>query len=139
MLDRLVIRNFAIIDDLTVEFGPGLNAVTGETGAGKSILIDALGAVLGERVGSDVVRSGAQRATIDAEFLVDDQQMGDMRFLLEAHGVEAPDNQLLLTREILATGRSSARINGRPVTATLLSRVGDALVDIHGQSDHLSL
>jgi DNA repair protein RecN (Recombination protein N) len=138
MLERLVIRNFAIIDDLTMELGPGLTAVTGETGAGKSILIDALGAVLGERVTSDLVRTGADRATIDAEFYVDQGSTFVEPFLSEA-GVELDDHQLLLTREIQSSGRSNARINGRPVTASLLRRVGDALVDIHGQSDHLSL
>jgi len=138
MLERLVIHNFAIIDDLTVEFGPGLTAITGETGAGKSILIDALGAVLGERVSPDLVRAGASRATIDAEFLLPDNAVW-IAETLEGAGIELTDSQLLLTREIQASGRSSARINGRPVTASLLGLIGDGLVDIHGQSDHLSL
>src|SRR5680860_791028 len=138
MLERLVIHNFAIIDDLTLELGAGLTAVTGETGAGKSILIDALGAVLGERVSSDLVRTGAPRATIDAEFHTAANLPGIAEILDEA-GIEVVDNQLLLTREIQASGRSSARINGRPVAASLLQRIGDLLVDIHGQSDHLSL
>ena len=139
MLERLVIHSFAIIDDLTLEFGPGLNAVTGETGAGKSILVDALGSVLGERVTSDLVRTGAMRATIDAEFQIPSDLAGLIAKSLDAAGIENGGDHLLLTREIQATGRSSARINGRPVTATLLSSIGDALVDIHGQSDHLSL
>ena len=138
MLERLVIHNFAIIDDLSLDFGPGLTAVTGETGAGKSILIDALGAVLGERVSSDLVRTGAPRATIDAEFLIPKNLPG-VPVILDEAGIEITDNQLLLTREIMASGRSSARINGRPVAASLLQRIGDSLVDIHGQSDHLSL
>jgi DNA repair protein RecN (Recombination protein N) len=138
MLERLVIHNFAIIDDLSVELGPGLTAVTGETGAGKSILIDALGAVLGERVTSDLVRTGASKATIDAEFYIAADADGIAKPLADA-GIDFPDGQLLLTREIQASGRSSARINGRPVTVTLLRQIGDSLVDIHGQSEHLSL
>jgi DNA repair protein RecN (Recombination protein N) len=139
MLEQLVVRNFAIIDDLTVAFGSGLNALTGETGAGKSILIDALGAVLGDRTSSDAVRTGAQRATIDAEFSVEGDALHIIAPLLEEQGIELHDGQLVLTREIQSSGRSSARINGRPVTASLLSAVGNALVDIHGQSEHLSL
>ena len=113
--------------------------MTGETGAGKSILVDALGSVLGERVTSDLVRTGAMRATIDAEFQIPSDLAGLIAKSLDAAGIENGGDHLLLTREIQATGRSSARINGRPVTATLLSSIGDALVDIHGQSDHLSL
>jgi DNA repair protein RecN (Recombination protein N) len=138
MLERLVIHNFAIIDDLSVELGSGLTAVTGETGAGKSILIDALGAVLGERVTSELVRTGASKATIDAEFHISIDSAGIAQMLADA-GIDIPDGQLLLTREIQASGRSSARINSRPVTVSLLRQVGDSLVDIHGQSEHLSL
>ena len=88
MLERLVIHSFAIIDDLTLEFGPGLNAVTGETGAGKSILVDALGSVLGERVTSDLVRTGAMRATIDAEFQIPSDLAGLIAKSLDAAGIE---------------------------------------------------
>jgi DNA repair protein RecN (Recombination protein N) len=139
MLAQLVIRNFAIIDDLTVRFDSGLTAITGETGAGKSILIDALGIVLGGRAASDLVRTGTARATIDAEFdLASHESVGVTEVLSEA-GIDMSDSVLVLTREIHATGRSVARINGRPVSAGGLGAVGDLLVDIHGQSEHLSL
>ncbi|CAN5637986.1 DNA repair protein RecN [soil metagenome] len=138
MLVRLVIRNFAIIDDLTIEFGQGLSAITGETGAGKSILIDALGAVLGDRTSSDSVRTDSARSTIDAEFSFDHTPRELAGFLAEV-GIEDADGVLLLTREIQSNGRSSARVNGRPVTAGVLARIGANLVDIHGQSEHMSL
>jgi DNA repair protein RecN (Recombination protein N) len=140
MLVELAIRNFAIIEAVEIGFGPGLNALTGETGAGKSILIDALGAVLGERVNTDMVRTGARAATIDATF---DLQDIPNRELLDAALVELQidenDGQLILSREIHSGGRSSARLNGRPTTAAILSQIGAFLVDIHGQSEHLSL
>jgi DNA repair protein RecN (Recombination protein N) len=140
MLIELSIRDFAIIDELRLAFEPGFNALTGETGAGKSILIDALGAVLGERVGADVVRTGAKAARIEATFdvaAVADRP--DVAATFSELGIEPEDGLLILNREVLAGGRSSARINGRAATASMLSRLGALLVDIHGQSDHLSL
>jgi len=140
MLLDLEIRDFAIIDDLQIQFGHGLNALTGETGAGKSIIIDALGAVVGERVSADMVRTGAKTAYVDARFHLDGlAESPALRDILSDHGVEAPDGELILSREIQAGGRSTARINGRTATATLLGSLGQLLVDIHGQSDHLSL
>ena len=140
MLLELAITDFAIIDELRLAFEPGFNALTGETGAGKSILIDALGAVLGDRVGADVVRTGARAARIEATFDVADA-LGrpEVASALEDLGVEAEDGLLILSREISATGRGVARVNGRAATAGTLGRVGALLVDIHGQSDHLSL
>ncbi len=138
MLVRLVIRNFAIIDDLTIEFGPGFNAITGETGAGKSILIDALGGVLGDRTSSDSVRTDSTRSTIDAEFSFE-VTPPELAGALAEVGIEDADGVLLLTREIQSNGRSTARVNGRPVTAGVLARIGASLVDIHGQSEHMSL
>ena len=140
MLLELSIRDFAIIDELRIGFEPGFNALTGETGAGKSILIDALGAVLGERSSAEVVRTGAATARIEATFDVSDLSgRDDVQELIDELGIEPDDGVLVFTREILASGRSAARINGRTVTAGTLSRVGTVLVDIHGQSDHLSL
>ncbi|TXG87659.1 MAG: DNA repair protein RecN [Thermomicrobiales bacterium] len=140
MLLDLEIRDFAIIDDLSIQFGPGVNALTGETGAGKSIIIDALGAVLGERVSADMVRSGAKTAYVDARFLLDGTSLSpSLRTVLEEHGVGIEDDELILSREIQSGGRSSARVNGRSATAALLGQIGALLVDIHGQSDHLSL
>lgn len=140
MLRELSISNFAIISELRLEFEPGLNAITGETGAGKSILIDALGAVLGDRVGSDVVRTGCRTARVEATFDVEAMNpRPDRDLLLTELGVEPEDGALILSREVSATGRSAARINGRAATATALGRIGSMLVDVHGQSDHLSL
>ncbi|HEV2108529.1 MAG TPA: DNA repair protein RecN [Thermomicrobiales bacterium] len=140
MLLELSIRDFAIIDDIRLELGPGFNALTGETGAGKSILIDALGAVLGDRVGSDVVRTGAKQARVEGTFdLVALRERADLAAILDDLGIPLDEDVLVLTREISATGRSQARINGEARTAGALARLGALLVDIHGQSDHLSL
>lgn len=140
MLVELQIRDFAIIDRLSLRPGAGLNALTGETGAGKSIVIDALGAVLGDRTAADVVRTGAKRASVDATFdLTELPNRSEIEALLDEIGIEPEDDELILTREIAASGRSGARINGRAVTVSNLQRIGHLLVDIHGQSEHLSL
>lgn len=139
MLIQLAITDFAIISSSRLTFGPGLHVLTGETGAGKSILLDALGAVLGDRASIDVVRTGATRARVEALFDLDAEQRGAVLSLLQEHGIEESDDQLILTREIQATGRSIARINGQIVTVSLLSEIGGLLVDIHGQSDHFSI
>ncbi len=140
MLVQLSVRNLAIIRDIRLDFGTGLTALTGETGAGKSILIDALGLVLGARASSDLVRCGAARAWAEAIFdLTDLPATEAVLSQLAAYGVEPEDGQLIVTREIQANGRSVARINGQAVPASVLNAIGSALVDIHGQSDHLSL
>lgn len=140
MLLELAIRNFAIIRDLRVTFGEGLQAMTGETGAGKSIIIDALGAVLGSRVSADFVRTDADGAWVEAVFNLEriphEQQI---REKLDELGIEHDDATLILTRDIRNSGRSTARINGRTVPARELATIGEWLVDIHGQSEHLSL
>jgi DNA repair protein RecN (Recombination protein N) len=139
MLTELLIRDFAIIESLSLQFGAGLNSLTGETGAGKSIIIDALGAALGERIGSDVVRTGAKRATVDATFTLDSTTERALESELEAFGIELEANSIILSREVGAAGRSVARVNGRQVTVSTLQQIGQRLVDIHGQSEHLSL
>lgn len=132
MLAQLTIRHFALIDSVTLEFLPGFNALTGETGAGKSILIDAITAALGERAGADLVRSGTERASIEAVFDVE-------RDALPAIQEWAEDGMIILGREISASGRSSFRINGRLCTASTVREVAADLIDIHGQHDHQSL
>jgi DNA repair protein RecN (Recombination protein N) len=140
MLVELAIRNFAIIEAVQIPFGPGLNVLSGETGAGKSILIDALGAVLGDRVSTDMVRTGAASASIDATFDLNCVAHRDgLSQVLDELQIEASDGLLILSREIQAGGRSSARLNGRPTTVSILAQIGSLLVDIHGQSEHLSL
>lgn len=138
MLVELDIQNLAIIDHTTIRFDSGLNAITGETGAGKSILLDALGAVLGARVSSDLVRTGETAARVQAAFEIPDGLAGYISRMLSELGIEN-DELLILSREINSNGRSTARINGRMATATQLGALGAQLVDIHGQSDHLSL
>lgn len=139
MLVELAIRNFAIIDELNVHPEEKMNALTGETGAGKSIIIDALGAVLGGRVGADAVRTGAATASVEAVFDLGRAQSGDIIDLLSELGIEPEDGTLILSRQISSAGRSSARINNRPVTVAALNQLGALLIDIHGQSDHLKL
>ena len=140
MLVELAIRNFAIIEAVQIPFGPDLNVLTGETGAGKSILIDALGAVLGDRVSADMVRTGARSASIDATFDLERIPHREaLSRLLEELQIDQSEGLLILSREILAGGRSTARLNSRPTTVSILAQIGSLLVDIHGQSEHLSL
>src|SRR5262245_11289924 len=124
MLQSLVIRNFAIIDRLEVSFGRGLNALTGETGAGKSIVIDALTLVLGGRADSSIVRGGAERASVDAVF---DVSGSHIHAFVAEMGFEIEDDLLFLSREVGAGGKSSARIGGRPATVAQLKEIGDWL------------
>lgn len=139
MLLELHIRDFALIQRLDIEFAPGLNVLTGETGAGKSIVVDALQLALGGRASTDVVRSGAEAACIEAVFELPDGAPARLR--LEQLDLADDDDpgHVILRRDVLRTGRSRARINGHPVTVAQLQAVGERLVDVHGQHDHQSL
>ena len=140
MLEELQIRNLAVIEDLTLVFGPGFNVITGETGAGKSLLVDALGLALGRRADPVLVSADAERAAVEACFRLDDATRANLEPLLRAEELdEEVGSSLLLTRVIRRNGRSSARVNGIAVRSGLLKALGEQLVDIHGQSDHLSL
>lgn len=132
MLRELYVEDFALIHRLTVGFGPGLNILTGETGAGKSIIIDALNQVLGERASSDLIRSGAEKAVISAVFELSQTD----RQRLAQLGIDHGEGAILLQRELFANGKSSARINGRPVTVGQLRQAAELLVEIHGQHEH---
>jgi DNA repair protein RecN (Recombination protein N) len=136
MLTRLQVRNFAIVDEIDVEFGTGMTVLTGETGAGKSILVDALGLVLGERGGTGLVRAGTERAEFSAEFDVSDA--ADARNWLATQALDAGDD-CLARRVIGADGRSRAFINGNTVPLQSLKELGEKLLDIHGQHFHQSL
>ena len=140
MLADLRVRDLAIIDALDLHFGPGFTALTGETGAGKSIIIDAVGLLLGDRSSQDIVRAGADRAEVEGVFQLDAGSRAQLQAVLEENGLEGdqPD-VLVLAREVRNNGRSIARVNGRSVTTSLLSEIGSQLVDIHGQSEHLTL
>src|SRR5260221_10000139 len=137
MLSHLSIRDFAIVDRLELEFRPGFTALTGETGAGKSILVDALSLALGGRAGTEQVRSGAERADVIAEFGM--QALPVVGGWLREQALEGDANRLLLRRVVDRSGRSRAFINGRPATVNQLHEVGGSLVDIHGQHAHQSL
>ncbi|HEV2128107.1 MAG TPA: AAA family ATPase, partial [Thermomicrobiales bacterium] len=139
MLLELAINDFAIIASSRIEFGPGMHALTGETGAGKSILLDALGLVLGDRASTDAVRTGARRARIEALFDLADAPRDRIIAMLEEQGIEPDKEQLVITREVQAGGRSVARINGQIVTVSVLNAIGGLLVDVHGQSDHFAI
>jgi len=140
MLTELTIRDFAIIDELTLRLHPGFNVLTGETGAGKSIIIDAVDLLLGGRGDSTIVRAGAERAIVEGVFRLNASTQARLNSLLEANGLEGDAlDILLLGREVRANGRSVGRVNGRAVTLSLLREIAAGLVDIHGQSEHLSL
>ncbi|MCK5863376.1 MAG: DNA repair protein RecN [Candidatus Hydrogenedentes bacterium] len=138
MLEVFQIRNYALIDALDIEFQPGFNAITGETGAGKSILVGALGLALGARASADSVRNGAEHATVEAVFRVVTPSQQLTELLLEA-GVSLDDDLLILSRTVSSDGRSRAQVNGKLVTITTLAAIGDELVDLHGQHEHQSL
>ncbi len=139
MLTELRIENFAIIQKLNLDFSRGLVIFTGETGAGKSIILDALEAVLGGRAETNAIRTGEERAQIEATFRLDPAIREPVQQLLEAEELLDDPEYVTLSREIRNEGRNTARINGRVVTASLQREVGAYLVDIHGQSEHLSL
>jgi DNA repair protein RecN (Recombination protein N) len=140
MLTSLNVRNFALIDHLELTFGDGLNILTGETGAGKSIVIDALGLALGERASADMIRSGTDKLSVEAAFTLDDTPNSTSRHLTE-NGLDNDDDPhvLILARELSNSGKSQSRINGRLVTTSMLRRIGQDLVDVHGQHEHQSL
>ncbi|MCB0133125.1 MAG: AAA family ATPase, partial [Caldilineaceae bacterium] len=143
MLHELHIRNFAIIDDLQLTFGAGLNILTGETGAGKSIIIDAVGLLLGDRAAAEWVRAGCEVAEIEATFEspAHAEIAAELTALLEEQGLDDPDNPrwIALAREVRVTGRNICRVNGRAVSLQILSDITARLVDVHGQGEHLSL
>lgn len=138
MLGEMTIEQFALIDHVRLGFAPGLNVLTGETGAGKSIILDALQAVLGGRAGADMVRTGAERAAVAAVF--DLQGQAERIRTLAEMGIAIGDDCLLvLRREINRSGRGRYLINGQTVTAAMLKQAGDGLADLHGQHEHQSL
>ena len=164
MLQELSITDFAIIQHVRLHFTAGLIIFTGETGAGKSIVLDAIGTLLGDRVGGDVVRTGALRAVVEGVFALpwlpavlaevaatadvpQERDESDSRpdphqalaHLLQEFGVASDDDSIIISREIAQSGRGTARINGRAVPVSVLARIGALLVDVHGQGAHLTL
>src|SRR3954465_14439800 len=133
MLLELVVENYAVVERLRVHFHAGLNLLTGETGSGKSIVVDALGLLLGGRASSEMVRTGEGRARVAGIFDVKDHC--GVRRLLEPAGLEVEEGELLVEREILASGKSRAFVGSRPVAVSLLKELAPHLADIHGQHD----
>ena len=131
MLHELVVENYAVVDRLRVRFHPGLNLLTGETGSGKSIVVDALGLLLGGRASAETIRSGAERARVSGVFEAPERALR----VLERAGFEVVDGELVLEREILPNGKSRVYVNNRPATVTLLRELAAHLGDIHGQHD----
>lgn len=138
MLHSLALRDFVIVDQLELDFTEGFSVLTGETGAGKSILLDALGLALGERADSSQIREGCQRAEITAIFRIDNRLETEMNAWLEVHDLPLEDGgkSLILKRSIDHTGRSRSFINGSSASLNQLREAGDRLVDIHGQHAH---
>jgi DNA repair protein RecN (Recombination protein N) len=138
VLRELRVRNLAVIESLTVPFGPGLNVLTGETGAGKSILIDALTLLLGERAQpAETIRAGAETATIEAVF--DAPSKSPVAAVLQEHGIALENGQLLVRRELVRGGRGRVFLNDTNTTLALLEKLGEALVEVHGQHEHQAL
>ena len=138
MIVELNISNFAIIDDLKINFTNGFNVLTGETGSGKSIIVEGIGLILGGRASKDLIKTGRDKASLEGLFYLEDPDK--INVLLNNYGIDAdPDNYLLISRVIHANGRSVSRLNGRTVTLTMLNDITSNLVDIHGQHEHQSL
>jgi DNA repair protein RecN (Recombination protein N) len=137
MLTELRIRNFAIIEQVNLPLAEGFNVLSGETGAGKSIIVGALGLLLGERASADLIRTGAEKATVEGVF--DVSRVKAISALADERGIEVEDDTLVLKREISTNGRGRAWINGATVTATVLAEIGRQLVNLHGQHDAQTL
>ena len=136
MLLEISIKNFAIIESISLNFEKGMTVLTGETGAGKSIIIDAMNMMLGARATTDVIRHGAPKAEIEGLFSIENSRVFENIF--EEQGLELSD-EIIIRREILQNGRSISRVNGQMVNLSVLRLIGQHLVDIHGQHDQEEL
>jgi DNA repair protein RecN (Recombination protein N) len=137
VLAELRLENYAVIDNVVIEFVPGLNLLTGETGAGKSILIDALGLLLGEKASSDVIRTGAERAVVAAVFESDGKAARSIEGILETNGLDAENGSLILRREIAFGGKGRVFINNQPATVAVLKQIAPHLAVIHAQNESI--
>ena len=138
MLKELTIKNFAIIDELTVSFEEGLTVLTGETGAGKSIIIDAVHLLCGGRGSHEFIRHGAKKAELEGLFLISNPGHGVIK-KLDDIGIDFEDESIILRRDINHSGKSVCRINGKLVTIGILREIGASLIDIHGQHESQEL
>lgn len=144
MLSRLIINNIALIDKLEVELSPGFNVLTGETGAGKSIIIDSVNLILGERGSKELISTGSPKARVEGFFDISELEANpsdenDLFSQLDALGIDISEGELIIVREITAAGKSLCRVNGEIVTLNALRSITDRLVDVHGQHEHQSL
>ena len=137
MLKTLSVRNFALIENVNVEFDEGLNILTGETGAGKSILIDALGVVLGGRASTQYIRNGCDDLKVEAVFLI--ESTDKVKNILSELEIENEDEELIISRKIARNGKNAIIVNGSHITLASLKRIGNALIDVHGQNENLAL
>src|SRR5262249_4587743 len=134
VLLELRVENYAVIDSLAVEFAPGLNLLTGETGAGKSILIDALSLLLGDKASTEMIRHGAEKAVVSGVFEVEERALDR---ILEENGIEAEGGQVIVKREISAGGKGRVFVNNQPATVALLRQLAPALASIHAQNENI--
>jgi len=139
MLERIVIRDLAVVERAEVSFAAGLNAVTGETGAGKSLLVEAVSLLVGERADADVIRDGAVATVVEGEFRVSGEPARRARALLESWGLESDGETVIVRREVARNGKSRASVNQSAVTLAALKSLGEILADLHGQHEHQSL
>ncbi|MBA2735463.1 MAG: AAA family ATPase, partial [Pyrinomonadaceae bacterium] len=140
MLSLLKIKNIALIDEIELEFSHGLNLLTGETGSGKSIIVDSLGALTGERVSSDLIKEGANQAQIEGLFTI--RANADLHEFFYESGIELEDDEetdVIVRRELAANGRNRIFVNNQLITQNFLKKIGAFLVDIHGQGEHTTL
>ena len=135
MLKHLSIKNVAVIEEVNIDFSAGLSVLTGETGAGKSIIIDSINLLKGERASKSLIRSGATKARVDGVFETDEKTAGKIADIL---GTE-PEEEVIVSRELSADGKNTIRVNGAPANITMLKEIGELLVNIHGQNDNTSL
>jgi len=135
MLNQLSIKNVAVIDSLSVEFNGGVSVLTGETGAGKSIIIDSINMILGDRANKELVRYGTDKAVVQAVFDAPEEVCK----ILEDNDIDVDDGQIIITRQLTSEGKSTARINGMVVTLNVLREIADGLINIHGQHDNQAL
>src|SRR3979409_908182 len=137
VLVELRLENYAVIDNVAVEFASGLNLLTGETGAGKSILIDALGLLLGDKASSDVIRTGADRAVVAAVFENEGAALAAIEGILESNGLDAEDSSLIVRREIGSSGKGRVFINTQPATVSVLKQIAPHLAVVHAQNESI--
>ena len=137
MLIELRLENYAVIDNVAVEFGPGLNLLTGETGAGKSILIDALALLLGDKASTDVIRTGTERALVAGVFEPEERADKAVAQILDANGIDAESDSIILRREIATGGKGRVFVNNQPATVAVLRLLGPHLATIHAQNESI--